>query len=60
MLEVITVTSYKQLYFRLFNEITTALNYLEEGNVLLAIHLLQTAQELAEERCLQLDIIPEE
>lgn len=51
--------SYKELYFYLFAAIADAVEDLERGRVILAIRRLIAAQREAEERVLELDIVPE-
>ena len=54
------MTSYKDLYCYLFRAMAQATEYLEQGNVILAYQSLVTAQQEAEEACLQFDILPEQ
>ena len=54
-----TMNSYKTLYFHLFNALTDALRALERGHVITAIHLLQRAQQQAEEWVMEFDILPD-
>lgn len=51
--------SYKELYFYLFAAIADAVEELERGQVILAVRRLIAAQREAEERVLELDIVPE-
>jgi len=51
--------SYKALYFHLFNALTDALSAIEQGHVITAIHLLQNAQQQAEEWAMEADILPD-
>lgn len=51
--------SYKQLYFYLFNAMTDALEDLTHDRVVSAICRLQQAQQTAEERHMEVDILPE-
>lgn len=53
------MTTYKELYFHLFNALTDALRALERGHVITAIHLLQRAQQQAEEWVMEFDILPD-
>lgn len=52
--------SYKQLYLHLFNALTDALEELDRGRIIPAIHLLKAAQRQTESWHMELDIIPEE
>lgn len=53
------MTSYKNLYFYLFGVIADAVEYLERGEVILAMQRLIEAQEEAEDRILEIDMVPE-
>ena len=53
------VTTYKELYFHLFNALTDAINELEQGNTVSAIYQMKQAQIQTEERHLDLDIVPD-
>ena len=53
------MTTDKELYFHLFNALTDALRALERGHVITAIHLLQRAQQQAEEWVMEFDILPD-
>lgn len=52
--------TYRELYFRLFGAMAQATEYMEQGNVMLAYECLVSAQQEAEEVCLDSDILPEE
>ena len=54
------MASYKDLYFYLFKALAQATEYIEQGNVILAYQSLVTAQQTAEEVCLEMDILPEQ
>lgn len=53
------MTSYKSLYFYLFGVIADAVEYLERGEVIPAMQRLIQAQEEAEDRILEIDMVPE-
>lgn len=53
------MTSYKSLYFYLFGVIADAVEDLEHGEVILAMQRLIQAQEEAEDRVLEVDLVPE-
>ena len=52
--------TYRELYFRLFGAMAQAAEYIEQGNVMLAYECLVSAQQEAEEACLESDILPEQ
>jgi len=54
------MSSYKELYFYLFGALAQAAEYLEQGNTFLAYQSLITAQQNAEEACLEFDLLPEQ
>ncbi len=54
------MTTYKELYFHLFNALTDAIEDLETGRIVLAIHRMKQAQLSAEEAHLRTDILPED
>ena len=54
------MTSYRELYHDLVGAISKALDELEACRVISAIHTLKTALLRAEDRVLELDILPEE
>ena len=54
------MTTYKELYFHLFNALTDAICELEDGRVVTAILRMKHAQQAAEELHLETDIIPED
>ena len=53
------MTTYRELYFHLFNALTDAICDLEEGRIITAIDGMKRAQIDAEEAHLQTDILPE-
>lgn len=53
------LTSYRALYFHLFRAMARAVEYIEQGQPLLARDCLIRAQQEAEEACLETDILPE-
>lgn len=53
------VTTYKDLYYRLFNTLTDAIEELEAGRVVIAIEEMKQAQIRAEEEVLKVDIMPD-
>lgn len=53
------MSSYRELYFHLFGIMARATELLEEGKVLPAMDLLITAQQQAEEVCLETDLLPD-
>ena len=53
------MTSYRELYFHLFNALTDAILDLEAGRVVPAIQTMKQAQQEAEEAHLRSDILPE-
>lgn len=53
------MTTYEDLYFYLFGAIAEALEDLERGEVMLAINRLVMAQQEAEDRILEVDIVSE-
>lgn len=52
--------TYRELYFFLFNALTDALEELERGRIVIAIHQMKQAQQTAEERHMETDILPDE
>ena len=54
------MTTYKELYFHLFNVLTDAIEELEAGRIVTAIDRMKRAQCAAEEVHLQTDIVPED
>lgn len=54
------MTTYKELYFHLFNALTDAICELEKGRVVTAILRMKRAQQAVEEIHLETDIIPED
>ena len=52
--------SYHELYVSLYGAIADALDQLDEGNIVTAIHILKSAHITAEEKILELDVIPDE
>lgn len=52
--------SYHELYVSLYGAIADALEQLDEGNIVTAIHILKSAHITAEEKILELDVIPDE
>ena len=59
MFEVMELTNYRTLYFHLFRAMAQAVEYIEQGQPLLARDCLIRAQQEAEEACLETDILPE-
>ncbi|MBQ7778282.1 MAG: hypothetical protein IJ396_05185 [Oscillibacter sp.] len=53
------MTTYKDLYYRLFNTLTDAIEELEAGRVVIAIEEMKQAQIRAEEEVLKVDIMPD-
>ena len=53
------MTSYRELYFHLFNALTDAIRDLEAGRVVPAIQTMTQAQQEAEEAHLRSDILPD-
>lgn len=53
------MTSYKELYFHLFNALTDAIRNLEAGRILPAIDTMKQAQQEVEETHLRSDILPD-
>ena len=54
------LTSYRELYFHLFRAAAQAVEDIENGQPALARARLISAQQEAEEACLDTDILPEE
>ena len=54
------MTTYKELYFHLFNALTDAINELEQGQIVSAISRMKQAQIRTEARHLDLDIVPDQ
>ena len=54
------MTTYKELYFHLFNVLTDAIEDLEAGRIVTAIARMKQAQRSAEEAHLRTDILPED
>ena len=54
------MNSYKELYCFLFRAMAQATEYLEQGKTILACDCLIRAQQIAEEACLEVDILPDE
>ena len=52
--------SYHELYVSLYGTIADALDQLDEGNIVTAIHILKSAHITAEEKIFELDVIPDE
>ena len=52
--------TYRELYFRLFGAMAQATEYMEQGNMMLAYECLVSAQQEAEESCLDSDILSQE
>ena len=53
------MTSYKELYFHLFNAMTDAIEDLEAGRIVTAIARMKSAQQETEEAHMAADILPE-
>ena len=53
------VTTYKDLYYHLFNTLTDAIEELEAGRVVIAIEEMKQAQIRTEEEVLKVDIMPD-
>ncbi len=53
------MTTYKELYFHLFNTLTDAIDDLEQGHIINAIYRMKQAQIQTEEQHLDLDLVPD-
>ena len=53
------MTTYKDLYYHLFNALTDAIEELEAGRVVIAIEEMKQAQIRTEEEVLKVDIMPD-
>lgn len=54
------MTTYRRLYFMLFNALSDAIEDLEAGHVITAILRMQQAQQTAECLHMEQDIVPED
>ena len=52
--------TYRELYGFLYGAIADALDQLDDGNIITAIHILKNAHIAAEERVLEWDVFPDD